>query len=39
MLEMIFKQTLGSLCREVNTQLPTERITAVFGLSGAGKTS
>ncbi|MGP7973162.1 ATP-binding cassette domain-containing protein, partial [Proteus mirabilis] len=39
MLEMNFKQTLGSLCLEVNTQLPTESITAVFGLSGAGKTS
>ncbi|MFF0977397.1 molybdenum ABC transporter ATP-binding protein, partial [Proteus mirabilis] len=38
MLEMNFKQTLGSLCLEVNTQLPTESITEVFGLSGAGKT-
>lgn len=39
MLEMDFKQTLGSLRLEVNTQLPTESITAIFGLSGAGKTS
>ncbi|OAT24256.1 molybdenum ABC transporter ATP-binding protein ModC [Proteus myxofaciens] len=39
MLEMNFKQTLGSLRLEVNTELPTESITAVFGLSGAGKTS
>ncbi|MBG3089616.1 molybdenum ABC transporter ATP-binding protein ModC [Proteus terrae] len=39
MLEMNFKQTLGSLHLEVNTELSTESITAVFGLSGAGKTS
>ena len=39
MLELDFSQTLGDLQMEVNTQLPTESITAVFGLSGAGKTS
>ncbi|HFF1653324.1 TPA: molybdenum ABC transporter ATP-binding protein ModC [Providencia rettgeri] len=39
MLELDFFQKLGDLQLEVNTQLPTESITAVFGLSGAGKTS
>lgn len=39
MLELDFSQKLGDLQLEVNTQLPTESITAVFGLSGAGKTS
>ncbi|EKT65692.1 molybdenum ABC transporter ATP-binding protein ModC [Providencia alcalifaciens] len=39
MLELNFSQKLGDLQMEVNTQLPTESITAVFGLSGAGKTS
>ena len=39
MLELNFAQKLGDLQMEVNTQLPTESITAVFGLSGAGKTS
>lgn len=39
MLQLDFSQTLGDLQLEVNTELPTESITAVFGLSGAGKTS
>lgn len=39
MLELDFSQKLGDLQLEVTTQLPTESITAVFGLSGAGKTS
>lgn len=39
MLELDFSQKLGELQLEVKTQLPTESITAVFGLSGAGKTS
>lgn len=39
MLELDFEQQLGDLHLQVNTQLPTEGITAVFGLSGAGKTS
>lgn len=39
MLELDFSQQLGDLQLEVKTALPTESITAVFGLSGAGKTS
>ncbi|SUC45957.1 Sulfate/thiosulfate import ATP-binding protein CysA [Providencia stuartii] len=39
MLELDFSQQLGELALEVNTSLPTESITAIFGLSGAGKTS
>ncbi|MBS9430816.1 molybdenum ABC transporter ATP-binding protein ModC [Photorhabdus akhurstii] len=39
MLELDFEQQLGDFHLQVNTQLPTEGITAVFGLSGAGKTS
>ncbi|UNH28034.1 molybdenum ABC transporter ATP-binding protein ModC [Moellerella wisconsensis] len=39
MLELDFSQRLGDLQLEVKTQLPTESITAIFGLSGAGKTS
>ncbi len=39
MLELDFSQRLGDLRLEVKTELPTESITAVFGLSGAGKTS
>jgi len=39
MLELDFSQKLGDLQLEVTTQLPTESITAVFGLSGAVKTS
>ncbi len=39
MLALDFGKQLGDLHLQVNTQLPTEGITAVFGLSGAGKTS
>ncbi|AMG66810.1 molybdenum ABC transporter ATP-binding protein ModC [Providencia stuartii] len=39
MLELDFSQQLGELALEVNTSLPTESITAIFGVSGAGKTS
>ena len=39
MLELNFSQTLGSHCLQVNETLPTSGITAVFGVSGAGKTS
>ncbi|MBW7982532.1 molybdenum ABC transporter ATP-binding protein ModC [Enterobacillus tribolii] len=39
MLELDFSQRLGDLALEVNVTLPGRGITAVFGLSGAGKTS
>ncbi len=39
MLELDFEQHLGALHMQVETTLPTESITAIFGLSGAGKTS
>ncbi|OTA21535.1 ABC transporter related [Xenorhabdus beddingii] len=39
MLELDFEQRLGELHMQVETALPTESITAIFGLSGAGKTS
>ncbi|AOM40796.1 molybdenum ABC transporter ATP-binding protein ModC [Xenorhabdus hominickii] len=39
MLELDFEQCLGDMHMRVNTTLPTESITAIFGLSGAGKTS
>ncbi|PHM29926.1 ABC transporter related [Xenorhabdus budapestensis] len=39
MLELSFKQRLGDLHMQIDTTLPTESITAIFGLSGAGKTS
>ncbi|MGJ0624156.1 molybdenum ABC transporter ATP-binding protein ModC [Xenorhabdus bovienii] len=39
MLELDFEQRLGNLHMQVDTTLPTESITAIFGLSGAGKTS
>ncbi|MGV8003035.1 molybdenum ABC transporter ATP-binding protein ModC [Photorhabdus temperata subsp. temperata] len=39
MLELDFEQQLGDLHLQVDTQLSSEGITAVFGLSGAGKTS
>ncbi len=39
MLELDFEQRLGELHMQVATTLPTESITAIFGLSGAGKTS
>ncbi|CDH29882.1 molybdate transport protein (ABC superfamily,atp_bind) [Xenorhabdus bovienii str. Jollieti] len=39
MLELEFEQRLGNLHMQVDTTLPTESITAIFGLSGAGKTS
>lgn len=39
MLELNFTQTLGSHCLQVNESLPATGITAVFGVSGAGKTS
>ncbi|WP_092550912.1 molybdenum ABC transporter ATP-binding protein ModC [Xenorhabdus koppenhoeferi] len=39
MLELDFEQRLGELHMQVATTLPTEGITAIFGLSGAGKTS
>ncbi|CCW31167.1 Molybdenum import ATP-binding protein ModC [Xenorhabdus nematophila F1] len=39
MLELDFEQRLGELHMQVATTLPPESITAIFGLSGAGKTS
>ena len=39
MLELNFTQTLGSHCLTLNETLPASGITAIFGVSGAGKTS
>lgn len=39
MLELDFSQQLGDLLLDVKTELPASGITAIFGLSGAGKTS
>ena len=39
MLELNFTQTLGSHCLSINETLPASGITAIFGVSGAGKTS
>ncbi|AKJ41950.1 molybdenum ABC transporter ATP-binding protein ModC [Pragia fontium] len=39
MLTLNFKQRLGDLGLDVSVQVPGNGITAVFGLSGAGKTS
>ncbi|MFC0179172.1 molybdenum ABC transporter ATP-binding protein ModC [Thorsellia kenyensis] len=39
MLNLNFKQRLGDFKLDINTQINTNGITALFGLSGAGKTS
>ena len=39
MLELNFSQTLGNHCLTINETLPANGITALFGVSGAGKTS
>ena len=39
MLELNFSQTLGTHCLTINETLPAAGITAIFGVSGAGKTS
>ncbi|GBU13657.1 molybdate ABC transporter ATPase [Enterobacterales bacterium] len=39
MLELDFSQQLGDLTLQVSQSLPAQGITAIFGLSGAGKTS
>ena len=39
MLELNFTQTLGSHTLRLNESLPADGITAIFGVSGAGKTS
>lgn len=39
MLILDFEQQLGDLSMVIKTQLASDRITAIFGLSGAGKTS
>lgn len=39
MLTLDFSQRLGELQLDVQTTLPAQGITAIFGLSGAGKTS
>ncbi|WP_054179957.1 molybdenum ABC transporter ATP-binding protein ModC [Trabulsiella odontotermitis] len=39
MLELNFTQTLGTHRLDIHETLPTSGITAVFGVSGAGKTS
>lgn len=39
MLELNFVQTLGEHRLEINETLPGQGITAIFGVSGAGKTS
>lgn len=39
MLEINVKKTLGELRLEADLQIPAQGVTAVFGLSGSGKTS
>ena len=39
MLELNFTQRLGDHTLKINAQLPARGITAIFGVSGAGKTS
>ena len=39
MLELNFSQTLGNHTLTLNETLPASGITAIFGVSGAGKTS
>lgn len=39
MLELNFSQTLGTHCVSLNETLPASGITAIFGVSGSGKTS
>ncbi len=39
MLELNFSQTLGTHCLRIHESLPASGITAIFGVSGAGKTS
>lgn len=39
MLELNFSQTLGTHCLTLNETLPASGITAILGVSGAGKTS
>lgn len=39
MLKLNFKQYLGNLTLDISTEVPGQGITAIFGLSGAGKTS
>lgn len=39
MLELNFSQTLGTHCLSIHESLPASGITAIFGVSGAGKTS
>ena len=39
MLELNFSQRLGEHCLTINETLPARGITAIFGVSGAGKTS
>ncbi|PLL92102.1 molybdenum ABC transporter ATP-binding protein, partial [Klebsiella michiganensis] len=39
MLELDFSQTLGTHRLQIRETLPASGITAVFGVSGAGKTS
>ena len=39
MLELQFTQTLGNHTLTINETLPASGITAIFGVSGAGKTS
>lgn len=39
MLKLNFKQRLGALEMDISVEVPGDGITAIFGLSGAGKTS
>ncbi|OOF36474.1 molybdenum ABC transporter ATP-binding protein ModC [Rodentibacter heidelbergensis] len=39
MLQINIKKQLGKLALEANLQLPVQGVTAIFGLSGAGKTA
>ncbi|TCL03936.1 molybdenum ABC transporter ATP-binding protein ModC [Sodalis ligni] len=39
MLQIDIRQRLGDLCMEVTADVPVKGITAIFGVSGAGKTS
>lgn len=38
-LQVAFKQTLGRVVFDIELQLPAKGVSAIFGRSGAGKTS
>ncbi len=39
MLQINVKKQLGQLALQANIQVPDQGVTAIFGLSGSGKTS